>query len=187
MKEGKILIMGTGGCGSGFLWGMLEDCGFSTYGINEWLRHSGARDSKDPTNFDSPKVIKHNGGFITNLNFHIDRYKWKIEHIFFATATLNLALNIQKSRFKRKRQEFDYEEQLDIYYTKLGKGIAQLIETEYPFTIIRCPTSILDSKYCYDKLKVVLPDTTYEEFAEKHATRIIPKKRDRLFIYTKEK
>lgn len=183
MADSKILIMGTGGCGSGFLWGMLGDCGLSTYGINEWLRHSGARDAKDPTTFDCPKVIKHLGGFLTNLQLHIYNYQWKIEHIFFATATLDLALNIQKSRFRKRRKEFNYDNELNKYYTKLGKGLAQLIETEYPFTIVRCPTSILDPKYCYDKLKIVLPNTTYEEFAEKHAARIIPKKRDRLYVY----
>ena len=175
--------MGTGGCGSGFIWHMLKNCGLDTGEMREWVRQGGIRNSKDPANFPAPKVIKHLGGFLTNLALHLDTYKWEVEHIFFTISTLDLALNIQKSRMRKRKKEFNYDEQLALYYEKLGKGLSQLIDLDCPFTIIRCPTSILEPRYCYDKLKVVLPDTTYEEFAKQHAAFIIPKKRDRLYVY----
>ncbi len=39
MSDGKVLIMGVGGCGSSFLWGLLGDCGLSTGG-NPWTVRS---------------------------------------------------------------------------------------------------------------------------------------------------
>lgn len=172
--------MGTGGCGSGFIWHMLRKCGLETTEHREWIRYSRITRSKDPVNFPAPKVIKHLGGFLKDLNFHLDTFKWEVEHIFFAVATFDLALEIIRERC---RGPFNYDEQVKEYYLKLGQGIIQLAERDYPFTIVRCPTSILDSRYCYDKLKVVLPNTTYEEFAKEHAAHVRPNDRERLATY----
>lgn len=185
MSEGKILIMGVGGCGSSFLWGMLRACGLETYDINEWVRHSGIRTSPDPINFPSPKVIKHLGGFLTNLNHHIDMYQWDVEHVFFATASLELQMRTQKRRMQNRTAEFDLETEMVNYHEKLGRGMVQLIERDHPFTVVRCPRSITDPQYLYDRLKVVLKDMTYEKFAEVHASRIIPKKRAQLDYYSR--
>lgn len=188
MSDGKILIMGTGGCGSGFIWHMLRECGLETTEHREWIRHGGIIQSKDPANFPAPKVIKHLGGFLNNLNTHLDNYQWEVEHIFFATATLDLAMSIQKSRMRKRQVEFNYNVELERYYSKLGKGMAQLLERDYPFTVVRCPTSILNPRYCYDKLKVVLPsEVSYERFAEIHASKIIPKRRNQLLVYPESK
>ena len=186
MSDGKILIMGTGGCGSGFIWHMLKRCGLETTEHREWIRTSGIIHEDDPANFPTPKVIKHLGGFLCNLNTHLDNYQWEIEHIFFAVTTLDLSLDIVKTTLEGHDREFDYEEQLQRYYWKLGQGLTQLAERDHPFTIVRCPDSVLDSRYCYDKLKVVLPDTSYEEFAEKHAAWVRPNDRDRLATYVKK-
>ena len=183
MGEGKILIMGTGGCGSGFIWNMFRLCGVETTEHREWMRQGGIRSSKDPASFPAPKVIKHLGGFLLNLQDHIETCQWEVEHVFFATAKLDLAMSIQKSRIRRRGKDFDYDEQLALYYSKLGKGTAQLIETGLPFTIIRCPDSILHPEYLYGKMKRCLPDVTYERFLEAHNELIIPKKRDRLYVH----
>lgn len=176
MSDGKILIMGTGGCGSGFIWHLLKNCGLETTEHREWIRQGGIRESKDPANFPAPKVIKHLGGFLNNLNHHVDTYNWEVKHVFFATATMDLALSIQKSRLRKRNIEFDYDVELEKYYGKLGRGVAQLLERDYPFTIVRCPTSIKDARYCYDKLKVVFGDVTYDRFSEIHSNLIIPKR-----------
>jgi hypothetical protein len=183
MSDGKILIMGTGGCGSGFVWNLLKRCGLETTECREWIRQGGIVSSKDPSNFPAPKVIKHLGGFLCNLNSHMDNYGWEVEHIFFCTATVDLAMAIQRGRMKRRKVAFDHDVELERYYTKLGKGMGQLLERDYPFTIVRCPTSIKDPQYCYDKLKVVLNGVTYEEFSEAHSGLIIPKKAARLDNY----
>ncbi len=175
MGDGKILIMGVGGCGSGFLWKLLDDCGLETFGINEWMRHSGIRQAVKEgvhAEFKSPKVIKHLGGFLTNLNYHIDQHNWEVEHIFFAVASLSMQM--QSFRERTRRGPFDYDTYLDKYRHQLGMGLIQLIERDHPFSLIECPRSLSDSKYCYNKLKIVLPDTSYEEFAEIHKARVNP-------------
>ncbi len=182
MGDGKILIMGVGGCGSSFLWGILGDCGLKTLGINEWMRYSGVRDAVAAGTVDEmefPKVIKHLGGFICNLNEHIDRHKWEVEHIFFAVASFDMQID---AYMKRKR-EYDREKYEARYRNGLGQGLIQLIERDHPFTMVRCPRSILDSEYCYEKLKVVLGDMTYEIFSKIHTNRLIPYKLERLKKY----
>ena len=183
MSDGKILIMGTGGCGSGFVWHMLKRCGLETTNHREWIRSGGITKSTDPPNFPAPKVIKHNGGFLCNLNVHINNYQWEVEHIFFAVATLDLAMDIQRTRLASRNVEFDYDEQLRRYYLKLGRGLQELAESEHPFTIVRCPTSILDVGYCYNQLKVVLPDITFAEFAKEHAEWVMDERVEALLKY----
>ncbi len=173
MTDGKILIMGVGGCGSSFLWGLLGDCGLSTNGINEWIRNSGIRAADDPTKFPAPKVIKHLGGFLNNLNIHLDDYEWEVEHVFFAVSSFDLQMKINR---RRKGDAFDYHEGVVKYQKALGKGMIQLIERDHPFTVVRCPRSLTDPKYCYDKLKVVLGDMTYESFVKFHTARVIPER-----------
>jgi hypothetical protein len=189
VSDGKVLIMGTGGCGSGFLWGLLGACGLETLGINEWMRHSGIRDalaSGTADTFKYPKVIKHLGGFLVNLNKHIDENHWEVEHIFFAVASYDLQIRSYVRRrgksirdgIKTKEQVTE-ESKLD-YEKALGRGLLQLIERDHPFTMVRCPRSILDSKYCYDKVKIVLNGMTYEQFKKIHDAAVIPGKVEEL-------
>ncbi len=182
MSEGKILIMGVGGCGSGFIWGLLGDLGLSNGGINEYLRHSGIRGAianGTADNWEFPRVIKHLGGFLNNINEHVDRHNWKVEHVFFAVASYDLQMHSYHKRNKKRHPGKTKEEMLKQYTEKyqsaLGKGLLNLIDRDYPFTVIRCPRSIKDPKYCYDKLKVVLGDVSYEEFEKAHQARISPR------------
>jgi hypothetical protein len=192
MSDGKILIMGVGGCGSSFLWNLLGSCGLKTLGINEWMRHSGIRSAlKNGTahEWEYPKVIKHLGGFINNLNQHIDENNWEVEHIFFAVASLEYQMKQYVKRRtvagkrKDKSKEEIYEEALTDYHYALGKGLIQLIERDHSFTLVRCPRSIKDSEYCYNQLKVVLGDMTYKEFKWIHDSEIIPKYYSRIKDY----
>ena len=170
MSDGKVLIMGVGGCGSGFLWGLLGDCGLSTGGINEWIRHSGILKADEPKAFEAPKVIKHLGGFLNNLNAHLDDYGWEVEHVFFCVASFDQQMEAYK---KRKGDGFDYDHYKTKYQNALGKGLIQLVERDHPFTVIQCPRSITDTYYCWKKLNVVLDDMTYKEFKKIHAARVI--------------
>jgi len=189
VSEGKILIMGVGACGSSFLWRLFRDCGFETSGIREWMRHSGVREALKRGTLDEvvyPKVIKHLGGFLNNLNMHIDDHGWEIEHIFFAVASYDFQIkqtSERRARNKRhagKSKEQIIEEFVVDYERALGKGLIQLIERDHPFTMVRCPRSIKDSKYCYDCLKVVLRNMPYEQFKEIHEALIVPRYLKRL-------
>lgn len=171
--------MGTGGCGSGFIWHLLEDCGLETGGKQEWMRKSGIRKAIAAGTADSfltPRVIKHLGGFLNNLNEHIDRHKWEVEHIFFAVASFDVQMKEIEFRRNKHHKEFDYETEATRYRQALGKGLIQLVERDHPFSVVRCPRSLEDPRYCYDKLKVVLGSLPYERFYEIHQARILPHK-----------
>lgn len=182
MDDGKILVMGVGGSGSGFIWGLLGDCGYETKGINEWMRHSGVREAHANGAahlIEYPTVIKHLGGFLTNLNMHIDQNGWNVKHIFFSVASYDFQIKTYMKRRQSKQQHFTTEERRELadrdYRTALGSGMIQLIERDHPFTMVRCPRSMKDPKYCYEQLKVVLDGMTYKEFFKIHQARVDPK------------
>ncbi|MCI0558387.1 MAG: hypothetical protein MN733_07815 [Nitrososphaera sp.] len=180
-KRKKILIMGAGGCGSGFILGLLRACGLETGPHNEFMRASGIRDKLkagvDPKTIWTPKVIKHLGGFLVNLNQHIDRHGWEVQHIFFAVASYNLQMRAYQRRQNKTLVEADQQ-----YKDGLASAMLQLIERDHPFSMVRCPRSILDVEYCYDKLKVVIPQSL-NEFKVIHASQIIPEKIEGLNKY----
>lgn len=183
MSDGKILIMGVGGCGSGFIWNVLRRCGLDTTEHREWMRQSGVRTAiKEGTqqDFPSPKVIKHLGGFLNNLNFHLDTMNWEVEHIFFCVASYELQLHNYE---KRSKEEFNRDSVIEKYERALGRGLTQLIERDHPFSLVRCPRSIREPEYCYDKLRVVLNSMSYEEFLTHHQAQISPKHFRRLYGY----
>jgi len=181
MDNRKILIMGAGGCGSGFLLGILRACGLETGPHNEFMRWGGVREAikagQDPKTIYTPKVIKHLGGFLVNLNEHVDRHGWEIQHIFFSVASYKLQMQAYKKRAKKTLQEADQQ-----YRDGLASALIQLIERDYPFTMVRCPRSIKDTEYCYEKLKVVL-GIDYEAFKLIHQAQIIPHKLEGLMVY----
>lgn len=176
----KILVMGVGGCGSGFLIRTLESCGLDNGGFNSYLQHGPVRklieQGVDPKTIKMPRVIKHLGGFMTGLNTHIDRYGWEIEHIFLATQPLEMQLGRYMSR-----RGIDREQALKKYKDGLSDGMLQLIERGHQFTVVRCPESILSPEYMYDQVKVVLPeDFSLEQFKIAHEKTISPKHLKRL-------
>jgi hypothetical protein len=176
----KILVMGVGGCGSGFIVRTLENCGLDNGGYNSYMQHGPVRKliehGVDPKTIEMPRVIKHLGGFMVNLNKHIDRHDWEIEHIFLATQPLELQIESYMGRRKITRAE-----SLEMYKGTLSSGMIQLIERGHDFTIVRCPESVLSPEYMYDRVKVVLPeDFTQEEFNVAHQKSISPKHLKRL-------
>jgi len=180
MSEGKILVTGVGGCGSSFVWSLLGDCGFSTGGINEYMRNIELRAAIQAgiTDWEFPRVIKHLGGFMNNLNEHVDRHNWEVEHVFLCMNTYELQMKKYYSRGRVPQEQREAKQRQ--YEVTLGRGLIQLNSRDYPFTVIRCPRSIKDVRYCYDKLKVVLGDMPFETFKEIHQGRIIPRLLKRL-------
>jgi hypothetical protein len=187
MSDGKVLLMGVGGCGSGFVWNVLRRCGLETTEHREWMRQSGIRTAvKEGTHLDfhSPKVIKHLGGFMTNLNQHLDTHQWEVEHIYLCMASFDLQMHNYKKRRKDKDKPADMEFLTDRYFTGLGRGMVQIAERDHPFSIIRCPRSIKEPEYLYSKLKCVLDGMTYEEYLVHHEAQISPRHLRRLDGYS---
>jgi hypothetical protein len=184
MSDGKILLMGVGGCGSGFIWNVLRRCGLETTEHREWMRQSGVRAAiKAGTHLDfpSPKVIKHLGGFLTNMNHHLDVMEWEVEHVFYCVASYDLQIHNYKRRNKSRYSE---EEIIERYERGLGKGLIQLIDRDHPFSLVRCPRSIKEPEYLYGKLKCVLGDMTFEDYLVHHQAQISPRHLRRLDGYS---
>lgn len=192
-SSSKILIMGVGGCGSGFIVRCLENCGLDTGGYNSYLQHGPVQkllsNGVDPKNIEMPRVIKHLGGFMHNLNQHIDTYGWKVEHIFLAVASYDLQFRelvkrrSNSSRFIGKSKTEIEDITRKDYPEMLGLGVIQLIARDHSFTIVRCPRSIKDPEYLYNKLKIVIPDVSYKEFKIAHDKTISPRHLKRLDKY----
>jgi hypothetical protein len=147
------------------------------------MRHSGIRDAiiaKTADDWEFPRLIKHLGGFMNNLNEHVDRHGWEVDHVFLCMNSYDLQMRKYYSRGRvaledRPAKQAQYEQ-------ALGRGLIQLNSRDYPFTVIRCPRSIKDVQYCYDKLKVAI-DHTFEEFREIHQARLDPRLLKRLDGY----
>jgi hypothetical protein len=113
---------------------------------------------------------------------------WEVEHIFFCVASYELQLH---SYEKRSKGEYDRDEAIAKYERGVGKGLIELIERDHPFSLVRCPASIKDPVYCYNKLKVVLGDLhndlgvmPYDEFFKHHQAQISPRHYRRLDGYS---
>jgi len=186
MSDKKILITGTGGCGSGFIIRTMENCGFDIGGYNSYIQHGPVKGllkaGVDPKTIEMPRVIKHLGGFMKNLNEHIDNFGWEVEHIFLSVVPYEMALGKYMSR-----RNYTREDAAARYTEVLGLGMQQLIERDHPFTVVRCPETILCPRYMYEKVKIVLPkDFTLEDFEIAHAKTIAPKYKNRLLAEIKE-
>jgi len=72
-----VLITGEGRSGTTMMWEFFTLLGFDGGGHIEFLRE--VKIDKD-TKF--PEIIKH-GGFSANLKKWIDKYEWKVDHLFY--------------------------------------------------------------------------------------------------------
>jgi hypothetical protein len=174
--------MGPGSSGTSFLWYMFRGLGFDTGKHVEFFRAERPNLFKENIEIHIPHVLKGTGGLCKNTFKYIDENHLEIEHIFFALRNFE---NTVRGRKKMSRNRGGYkrlsEEQLDerIKYEiphTIGNGLLNLIERDYPFTIVKFPESALDAEYCYNKLKVVLGDMSFENFKEAHAKVANPEK-----------
>lgn len=168
--------MGPGRSGTTFIWTLLRELGYTTEpegypdrAMFEIMRYPDVMARLDKGEIEWPQVIKHLGGFCHNLNSHIDKYDWKIKHIFFCLRKLDRSielrfekeivghkmLEISKLEFNSLNLEAKKLRMKDILLQETGAGLYNLIERDHPFTVVRFPKSILDMQYCYDLLAPV--------------------------------
>lgn len=186
----KILIMGPGSSGTTFCFRLLQALGFDTGNEPEVLKNPDVkRRILAGEDVELPKVIKHQGGFILNLSEHIERHNWKVQHIFLALRGLDNHVEkvtlgpakIQGKKFSSvmkgtRRIKYWNDIQTDegrrqalLHYTcsKVGMAIMQIIQHDYPFTVVCLPRSIEDPRYCYEKFKPVIGNMSFEAFEKR--------------------
>ena len=176
-QESKILITGNGVGGTTWLWWLFHELGYTTSpkGIDahtyELLRNKNLVKRITKGELEWPQVIKHLGGFLKNMNLHVDTHDWEVRHVFMILRKLDSAIASRRRRPSKikpasmgvSREEFGKmtwdqreEKMKERLIDGVGSGVFQAIERDYPFTVLRFPRAAIDAEYCYEKLKPVL-------------------------------
>lgn len=175
--ESKILITGNGVGGTTWLWWLFHELGFTTSpeGVDahtyELLRNKGLVKRITKGELEWPQVIKHLGGFLMNMNIHVDTHEWEVQHVFMILRKLDSAIASRRRRPSKikpasmgvSKEEFDkmtWDQREEKMKARLvdgvGSGVFQVIERDYPFTVLRFPRAAIDVEYCYQKLSPVI-------------------------------
>lgn len=196
-----ILITGISHTGSSVLLLLFEALGFSigrSQFPDPWLEL--LRDPRVNAMIDRgetppwPQVIKHLGGFCYHINEHVDRWGWKVDHIFVMMRDLEESVR-RRVKYKGGRdmtpkaygystsewvgltQEQKEEEARAHLKDELGALLLNIVPREYPFTCIEYPRWVQDPGYAFRKLYPVLVNRVeYPEFVKVFGQVIDPKK-----------
>lgn len=174
----KILITGSGLCGTTWLWGLMKELGYTTEptGIEtptyELMRNKTLVGQIEDGRREWPDVIKHLGGFSLNLNEHVDRHGWKVKHIFLILRRLDKSvgrrvsaprhlthksLGVPFEDYKKMSKDEKGARMREILINGAGSAIFNFIERDHDFTVVRYPKAAVDPTYCYQKVRPVLP------------------------------
>lgn len=176
-----IIVTGTGWNGSTVFLKLLRGLGFTITppGVDnqayELLKDKILVDKMIKGEVPWPSAIKHLGGMCFNLNSWVDRCGWDVDHVFLLVRPLENAVARRRIVGGMTRKSLippmngeDYnslsQEQLDeatrtTLRATVGAAIHELIERDYPFTVVNFPRFTTDSDYCFRCLSGVFDDT----------------------------
>lgn len=161
-----ILVSGEGRSGSTFFLHFLGELGFDIGGHDEFLREVNLDDT-----IQFPEAIKHLGGFSTNLDHWLDRYEWHVDHFYFVTCGVDLAVT---KRLKygignpagfvgttdgRWRVMSEIAKRKDLtkrMYEIMAKALDTTLRRGIPFTAVSYPRFCLDGDYARRILEPIL-------------------------------
>lgn len=173
------LISGTGHCGSTALLMLFEALGYetgnSTYPrcFREFLRDSRVVEQLEKGETPVwPEVIKHLGGFCYNLESYIEKWDWKVDHMFILIRDLDESVNkrilsnkttykslqISNEIFHSMTEEEKRIRTKEVLIHQIGSLVFSLGKLDIPSTIINYPRFAQDREYCHDKLSEGLGD-----------------------------
>ncbi len=161
------LIMGTGRSGTSFLLRLLVRLGLDAGGYGEFFRH--AKGPLKRGEVEVPELIKGTGGLCINLHKHMDDNNLTVKHAWVAVRPFKpcLASQMKKKRgkgaYKRlSEEEFKAKISRELPFT-IGSAIQNLVERQYPFTVIEFPRMIDDKHYCFRKVEegLAVPSGTF--------------------------
>jgi hypothetical protein len=144
-----------------FLVKLLIGLGLDSGGALEIFREKRGA-IRDP-DFVWPEVVKGTGMLCHKLNDKAKKYGWDIEHVFLCVRRRE---PMTRSQSKMKKgggvykkltsKQFNDRLKWEIPHT-LGNALLEILENDYPYTIIEFPRSARDVKYCYSMIHPVLP------------------------------
>lgn len=163
----KVIITGSGKCGTTFLVTLLTRLGLSTgYTENDILREGDGglewpirgEKARDP----SPRVIK-NPSLCRDLFDRCERWGWTIDHIYVPIRKFEHAAEHRFDRNKRYNPKFQEKlktsteeemkkELIQMGAANIGHLMESLVDKDIPLTFIRFPRMVVDHDYLREKL-----------------------------------
>lgn len=179
-----ILVTGTGQSGTTAFLLLLEALGLDTGKKHEFLRDEKMWKEIEQGKIPKwPSVIKHLGGFCYNLNSHVDRWNWKVDHIFIVLRNLDQlarkkatkpekffrakALKISNEKLRNLSEDNKKEIIKDNAKDQIGALIFNILDRDYPFSLVEYPKYTENLDYCYKKISPIIP-CTWDTFLQAH-------------------
>jgi hypothetical protein len=173
MKDDKVIITGSGQCGTTFLVDLLTELGFDTgytseqkgdpKGSREWtIRGEHARKERIPSIIKNPRLC-------TDLLERAERWDWNVTHVYLSLRDYEaVANNKYKRRNPVRHPGKTKEDSMELYKMTassfVGHALLQIAEGELPHTLIVFPRSARDPEYLFEKLSFVLDGMSYKTF-----------------------
>ncbi len=173
----KIIITGSGKCGTTFFMELLTELGFYTgyepgkVGDGEWkVAGKGAKLKGQPRILKKPYFCKN-----TVLLDTRDRWDWHIEHVYILLRKYDDVANNRVNRERVKSGLFPIEDEEEIRKDEKWRGwrkrassnigdlMFQLVSEDIPYTFLMFPRIITDPEYLWSNCKI-LQTLDYETF-----------------------
>ena len=184
MKRHHVIISGTGRTGTTLMVQLLTNLGLDT-GFTSDDEHvyqtCNAGMERSLTEEKAPYIIK-NPGYCETLEELLITGNYHIDHIFIPVRDLFSAAQSRIEVSKKTPRHAipkglsktpggmwgtkDKSRQEDILARMFFKLIYVIIRYDIPHTFLEFPRLALDPAYTYEKLRPILKDMKYEEFAE---------------------
>ena len=172
------VITGTGRAGTTFLVELLTHLGLETgFSTNEASRQKSkigrAGLEKDIRQKNCPYIVK-SPWFCDYAKEVVHRKDILIDHIFIPIRNLHAAAESRRYVTKTGSPEgglwytnsTQRGDQENILLMQLYKLLHAISDTEIPITLLSYPRITKDSVYLFNKLKPIMPNTTFKEFQQ---------------------
>lgn len=179
----KIIITGTGRAGTTFLVRLLTELGLDTGFTREnWREHVHAHCSagmeKDLTAPDAPRIVK-DPDLCERLPGILAEGRIAVEHALVPVRDLASA---SASRVRIGAHApggivgtEDARQQHAVLAERFHHLVETLVQHDIPHTFLAFPRFACDAAYCHERLRFLLPDVSFEEFAAVFARVSDPK------------
>lgn len=188
-SKDKIIITGSGKCGSTFLMSMLTRLGLETGYTEEEVVNQGyigglqwpirGTKSRDP----SPRIIK-SPSLCFDLWERAERWGWTIDHVYVAIRKFEHSAEHRFERNKKINPEFKKKLERGWTEEEMREGIVNRAAAHVGFlmegisereddglylpqlTFIRFPRMVVDYEYLYEKLSDIVSHIPKDKFKE---------------------
>lgn len=169
MEPGKILITGTGRCGTTFLIKLFSFLGLDTGFTRENYNHSitpTCNSGMERQYHESYSILK-NPSFISDINSILEKYTIKL--VILPIRDLREAAKSRASHQYKNGGLWnaeDEESQLLYYHRILSEYMCIMTKHDIPTMFIDFEKMINDKQYLFNKLTPVLEGIEFETFCE---------------------